>query len=374
MQTRRIDTWFELIWGLLFRLALIGLSVYALYRLRYVLVTVLLSVILALTLAPVIYRVSALTVPRVSLRARRMISALLVFFTFFSLVAIALIYIFQPFQKELESLLRNLDHYRDNLKVTMQGFQTWYKTLPPDVQEFLNSQWQALSAQDIMGSLWDWIRGMVGASFVWVSHIVDIILIPVLAYYFVLGSHHLKHEFLALVPARQVRAAVQLIRETNVIMRNYIVGQIWLCLIAGVLVGAVLWLLGVQYTLTLAILAAVTRAIPIIGPIIGGIPIVLLATAQSFAQGLAVLIFFTILHLVESKVIMPKIIGEKMHLHPAVVIIVLLIGAEFFGLLGMFLAAPIAAIIKVVLRFYVIQPRKAAAAGEPLSRVRRMRL
>jgi hypothetical protein len=54
---------------------------------------------------------------------------------------------------------------------------------------------------------------------------------------------------------------------------------------------------------------------------------------------------------------MPKIIGYHMHLHPAIIIIVLLIGSEFFGLMGMFLAAPVAAVIKVLINYYVIRPQ-----------------
>jgi len=356
-QARRIDTWFALIWGLGVRFALIVAVVYVLYRLRYVLVTVLLSAILAFTLAPLAGRATDIPIPYLSRRSRRMWAALAIFLLFFGLVFAAGIYIFQPFEMELKSLLGNLDRYRADLQQTLAGFRSWYETLPPDLQQFFNSQWQALSSQDITGSLWDWIRGMVGATFTWVSHIVDIVLIPVLAYYFVLGSRHLRHEFLAFVPRRHVRAALRLLKETTAIMHNYIIGQIWLCLIAGVVVGVGLWVLGVPYALTLGILAGVTRAIPIVGPILGGIPIVFLATAQSLPTGVGVLIFFSLLHLVESKVILPLLIGDRMHLHPAVIIIVLLIGAEFFGLLGMFLAAPIAAILKVILRFYVIRPR-----------------
>ena len=76
---------------------------------------------------------------------------------------------------------------------------------------------------------------------------------------------------------------------------------------------------------------------------------------------MGVLIFFTLLHLFESKVLMPKIIGYHMRLHPAIIIIVLLIGSEFFGLMGMFLAAPVAAIIKVLINYYVIRPSTRSA-------------
>ena len=121
-------------------------------------------------------------------------------------------------------------------------------------------------------------------------------------------------------------------------------------------------LIHMNYALILGLLAGFTRAIPIIGPIIGGIPIILLAAlTQGPVTALKVLAFFSLLHLVESKLLMPKFIGHRIHLHAAVVIIVLLIGAEFFGLLGMFLAAPLAAIGRILINYYVIRPRRQAA-------------
>jgi predicted PurR-regulated permease PerM len=112
-------------------------------------------------------------------------------------------------------------------------------------------------------------------------------------------------------------------------------------------------------------LAGVTRAIPILGPIIGGIPIVILTGLQSVESAMGVLVFFCILHLLESKILMPKLLGQSLDLHPAVILIALLLGAEFFGVLGMFLATPMAALLKVVYDYYVLsgrrrRPRRAA--------------
>jgi predicted PurR-regulated permease PerM len=90
------------------------------------------------------------------------------------------------------------------------------------------------------------------------------------------------------------------------------------------------------------VLAATTRVIPVIGPILGGVPIIVLTALDDWRKAVVVLVLFTLMHLLESKVVMPRLIGYRIKLHPAVVIIVLLIGAEFFGMWGMFLAAPVA--------------------------------
>ena len=110
-------------------------------------------------------------------------------------------------------------------------------------------------------------------------------------------------------------------------------------------------------------------------PIIGGIPIIVLTYFDDPVFGLKnailVLTFFTILHFAESKFIMPMLIGERMELHPVVIIVVLLVGQELGGLilggtmgslLGMFFAPPISAILRVMLRRYYLRlPRKEVA-------------
>jgi len=147
-------------------------------------------------------------------------------------------------------------------------------------------------------------------------------------------------------------------------MYSFVVGQAILCAIAGVVVGLGLWMLNVKYPLTLGLLAGLTRAIPIIGPIIGGIPIIGLAlVTRGLAVSLAVLAFFTILHFVESKFVMPYLIGDRMKLHPVVIIVVLLIGQEFGGLLGMFFAAPFAALLRVIIRRYWLDCRSRSPAA-----------
>lgn len=199
------------------------------------------------------------------------------------------------------------------------------------------------------------------------KYVVEIVLLPVLAFYFLIDGHKLKREFVGLVPQKRLRETVRVLREFNLIMRSFIAGQFILCLLAGVVVGIGLAALKVPYPLILGLLAGVTRAIPIVGPIIGGIPIILLTLlSQGAPVALGVLGFFTFLHFAESKFIMPLLIGDRMELHPVVIIVVLIVGGEIGGmliggqigaLLGMFFAAPLAAIARVLIRRYWLNIR-----------------
>jgi len=197
-----------------------------------------------------------------------------------------------------------------------------------------------------------------------VGYALELVLIPVLAFYFLLDYKSLTHEIYALAPGRKRRAALRIGRSVGEILQSYVFGQLILCAIAGILTGVFLSIVGMPYVVVLALFAAITRAIPIIGPVLSGIPIVLVGLVYSgghVALPLYLLAFVVVMHFAESKFLMPKLIGYRLNLHPAAVIIVLLIGAEFLGIIGMFLAAPVAAIVRELIRLYYIGPREACA-------------
>ena len=116
--------------------------------------------------------------------------------------------------------------------------------------------------------------------------------------------------------------------------------------IAGIVVWVVLSLLHVRFALSLGVLAGLTRGIPIMGPVFAAVPIVGLAAIQSPGLGVAVLIFFIALQVVESKILLPIVTGHALALHGATVLIAILVGNALFGLVGVFLAAPVAAFMK----------------------------
>ena len=99
------------------------------------------------------------------------------------------------------------------------------------------------------------------------------------------------------------------------------------------------------------VIAGLTRAIPVVGPLLGAIPLVLvcLIMKRDVNTTILLLVMFTAMHFLESKVLLPKIVGHEVNLHPVSVILALLLGMEFFGVLGVFLAVPIAAVLKILL-------------------------
>ncbi|MCS7310364.1 MAG: AI-2E family transporter [Armatimonadetes bacterium] len=354
----------------LLRLLAIALAVYVVVRIRSLIVTFIVAGLFAYPAGWMVNLLCRLMPMRVPRKVARPLLTLAVFVLYGYLTYLSIKILITPFQAQLSALATNWPQYQQALQQFAQEVQAWYGALPPDVRRLVESQ----NVDGILETSRQWVSSLLVSTTAMVGHIVEIVLIPVLMFYFLTDARHIKHEFVALLPRRWWREALWLMRQANLIMENYVIGQIILCLIAGVVVGIGLALLGVKYTLVLAVLAGITRAIPIIGPIIGGIPIILLVALQfphNLMVAVHVLIFFTALHFIESKLILPILIGERVNLHPVTVIVVLLVGAQFFGLMGMFLAPPVAATIRVALHRYWIAPqrtRRATPRREPVER------
>jgi predicted PurR-regulated permease PerM len=262
--------------------------------------------------------------------------------------------IINPLAGEIRSLSANWKTYEAQAQGWITNIRTWYETLPPNVREWIDH----LEFGAPVGRMLEQIQHLGAKTLESGMLLVELILIPVLAFSFLTESRPLKREFAIVLPPDRLRDGLYVLKQTGIILQSYAVGQLILALIAGGVTWLLMTVMGMKYALAMAVVAAITRVIPVVGPLLGGVPIVILCALQGMDKAAVVLVGFTIMHLVESKVIMPRIIGYRINLHPAVVIIVLLIGAEFFGMWGMFLAAPVAAVVKCLFYYFVVRPRR----------------
>lgn len=355
-----------LLWRIgLYALLIVG-GVYILGRLKTVIAYTIIALILAYIMRPMATFLCqrCIGVPRRwSMHKRRALATLYVLVVVFVGGYYSAKFMLSPFVDQIKSVTQNWDGvYKPRFDQYSEDARIWY-------EEHVKKEWREKIAAAVnqgsgTGDLSKNVTGWIGEAAQHIGglahQIVEIVLLPVLAYYFALDSKQLKHEFVATVPRRRRREVARMIHEFNRIMHSFVIGQAILCVLAGIVVGLLLWGIGVPYALTLGVLAGVTRAIPIIGPILGGIPIIVLTLVTAgLPKALVVLAIFTVMHFVESKFVMPMLIGERMNLHPVVIIIVLLVGQEFGGLLGMFFAAPLAAIIRVMVRRYYLRSHHA---------------
>lgn len=152
----------------------------------------------------------------------------------------------------------------------------------------------------------------------------------------------------ALVPKKWHHFALNLMTKIQNIVVGWLKGQLSLSLIIGAMSYVALIILGVNYSLLLALFAAITELIPYIGPTIGAIPAVFIAFTQSPIKGIGVLIVYILIQQMENNLIVPKVMKKSVGLNPIVVIVVIMIGIKLAGFTGALLAVPVAAILQVV--------------------------
>jgi predicted PurR-regulated permease PerM len=245
------------------------------------------------------------------------------------------------FQLDAEERVAKINEWKASIKQALLPYQG---VLPFQVHEIERSFPSWVSSGTV------WLREKLSHSFS-PSFIVELILVPVLVFYFLTDGKAIRQEARLLSPPSWRGPGARILDELDRVSDGYIRGQMWMCIIAWALVTIGLLILGVPYAFTLGLLAGITRAVPVIGPLLGGAPIALvcLVTTKSINTTLILLVGFTLMHFLESKVLLPKIVGHEVDLHPVSVIISLLIGMEFFGFIGVFLAVPIAAVLKGIL-------------------------
>lgn len=160
----------------------------------------------------------------------------------------------------------------------------------------------------------------------------------------------------------------------NRVLGGYIRGQIILCVSVGLAVG--IGLVGLEmlgfplgdYVLVLALIAGVTEFIPVLGPTIGAIPGVILGFGISPAAGIAVLLLYIAVQQLENSLLVPRIIGESVGVHPAVLTVAMIVMGTLFGLLGILLAAPAVATARDLFKYAYLR-LEGCSPEESLQRV-----
>ena len=194
------------------------------------------------------------------------------------------------------------------------------------------------------------------------SAIVDVFLVLVIALYLLLDTRRMRAFFLRLLPLRP-RAHVERVEAEVVrVFGAYVRGQLVLAFIVGIASTAVLLLLGVPYAIVLGVLAGILELVPMLGPILGAIPAVLVALFQPFPLVLWVIVAFIVIQQLESNLLVPRISGHAVGLHPLAAMLALIAGLEIGGIVGALFAVPLAGVLWV---FGSTALRRPGAEGAP---------
>lgn len=177
---------------------------------------------------------------------------------------------------------------------------------------------------------------------------VILVTVPFLLFYMFKDGHKFPEALTKFLPTSYRDEGFVVLKETGETLSAYIQGQVTVALAVGTLSFIGYLIIDLKYALILALVVSVTNIIPYVGPILGGTPAVIVALFDSPTKALLVLLVIVIAQQIEGNVLSPLILGKSLDTHPATIIILLLAAGNLAGVLGMVLAIPTYAVVKVI--------------------------
>jgi predicted PurR-regulated permease PerM len=180
------------------------------------------------------------------------------------------------------------------------------------------------------------------------SSIVHVLMIPILAYYFLVSFDHITTGIEELIPPYAKERILTRLRQIDAIVAGFVRGQLNVCLMLAIAYSLGFWLIGIDLAMVLGVLGGILFIIPYLGTGVALLGATAMAIAQyDVTRAIYVVIWIAIVQLFESYVYTPRVVGGAIGLHPIAYILALMAGYQLFGFVGMLVAIPVAAIIKV---------------------------
>ena len=320
------------------------LAVIFFYFSRRVLTPFFIAFALAYLLDPVTDRLE-------SLKISRTFSVLVLMAGVFSLVTGIGLLIFPLLKLQAEHLVSNLPNY-------IAIMQEWMYPLlgvvgePEKIQGILNRELLKVGELPlkVISSITSILWGSVAGLFSFILLLANLVIIPVVMFYLLRDYDLINKKMLSFVPARSREQVLSLIKEIDRVLAGFVRGQLMVGLTMAGLYSIGLFFCGTPMSLFIGLLAGLASLVPYLGLVFGFVPAAILTfmQTQDWVLVFGVAGVFAVVQGLEGMIITPRIVGEKIGLHPVAIILAVLLGAEFFGLVGVIVSVPVAAALNVL--------------------------
>ncbi|WP_341877058.1 AI-2E family transporter [Defluviitalea saccharophila] len=254
----------------------------------------------------------------------------------------------------------------DNLVDSIRAYTLSFNNMVYNIQQKLDSigflQEAEEAIQELSGKLGSLVQSITAKVIESITkagnQVVNFTMAMVIAFYLLkdkAGFISLTNRlFKIILPNRILKSGEQLWRDVDHVLSGYIRGQLTDSLIMGILIGISVAIIGIDFPIIIGIIAGIANIIPYFGPIIGMIPAALMGLiSDNPMKALYAGITLLILQQIDGAIIAPKIVGESVDVHPVAIVVALAVGGSLFGILGMLLAVPAAALLKLLLVRYM---------------------
>ena len=256
-------------------------------------------------------------------------------------------------QKQLLDLVSQLPYYYQIISEQVENFmQTGFF-------ETIQEQFNKINT-DFIQSITERLNGILNFTFSGIGSVVGIIgdivitvmTMPVILYYLLKDGNKVIPFVTRMFPTRSQHKISVMLNEMNQQVSSYIRGQITVAICVGFTYIIGYTLIGLPYGVTIGMIAGLLTIIPYLGSIIGLTPALIIGFVTNPTLALHVFLVFVIEQLIESRVLQPLILGSSLKMHPVTILIILLAAGKMFGLVGLLIAVPVYAVVKVFITHF----------------------
>jgi len=286
-------------------------------------------------------------------KIRREIGIALVFAVVLGTFLLLVSFTYPLMAKEIKIFTKKIPAYTEKIRKSTVPIVKEYIADHPEQLEMLKEKAQTIGFKLIMPII-NFFKNIFSGTVNVVVGILDLLIIPVMAFYLLKDIDRLKEKIVIAIPKRYEEKILDVAGEIDTTLKDFIKGQVIVSFVLAIIYSIGLSIFGVPIALVIGIVAGFANIIPYLGIAIGLVPALLLSylDSQSAVNLIGVLCTFSIAQLLEGTLISPKIVGEKVGLHPVTVIIAIILGGNLFGFVGILAAVPVASVLNVLVRRY----------------------
>ncbi len=282
------------------------------------------------------------------------ILSILIIFSIIIALLIIIIFVVIP------SLINQLTILYNEVPNLFEEYQALILSLKPQLSNFINPENVEILIKENFSEMQRNILRFSQNIIIYLSGTVSsitfgIVIIPLILFYLLRDIIIFKENLYNFVSKKNKEEFKKIIEKIDSIISGFIRGRLVICTIVGVIIGVGLYFLNLKFAFIIGIISGVLNFIPYLGPIVGLFLALIFALGQPWWILLLIIILFVFANQVEAMYLNPTILGKELGLHPLTVIFSMLVCGQILGILGVLIAVPLVAILKVLFIKYLIQ-------------------
>ena len=283
----------------------------------------------------------------------KVLAIIIVFGIIIALLFLTIFFLIPGVINQLNILYKEIPNFIEN-------YQNLILSIKPQLSKFINPADVEILLKENLYELQKSVLGFSQSIIIYLSNIVSsitfgIVIVPLILFYLMRDMFVFKENLYIYVSKENKKEFKEVLEEIDYIVSGFIRGRIIVCFIVGTLIVIGLYFLNLKFALIIGIVSGMFNFVPYLGPIVGVVLTLIFALGSSWWTLLMIVALFVLVNQLEAVYLNPNILGKGLGLHPLTVILSMLICGQLLGILGVLVAVPLSAILKVLFFRYLVQ-------------------